>query len=746
MFARHLLERDAKPPAAGEKLTGELGKEAAWASARSEESGELEGGYAWAYAAVESEGERVAIAELAGASTLFVNGAPYVGDPYRYGFRGVPVALREGRNDLFVTGIRGGFSLRVRETDGPLVVGTWDVTLPDSASGEGAILVMNAAKGPFRLESPSEIRLAPLQVTKVPFQFDLGELDPGSHSLSIEIAARGVDRKVLPILPLEIRKPSEARRVTFRSDVDDSVQFYAVLPPAPKEPPAVGTGLVLTLHGAGVDALGQARSYSAKEDFWIVAPTNRRPYGFDWQDWGRLDAYEVLDRALAQSGVGAERVYLTGHSMGGHGTWSLAVNDPDRFAVVAPSAGWISFDTYGGRPKGTLADLWQRADGASRTLELMSNLARSPVCILHGSADDNVPVSEARDAMKAMGEPAPETWTLEVQEGGGHWWDGPESDGVDCVDWPPFFARFRRHLFRSRALSAPYGFATDVDWISVDPAVDAQDHWVRVEQTREYGEPFQVKGGYGYTSRQHDRVKVELETKNVRRLRIDAPGFGRSSRLTLDGVEVRPSTTGWYLRAEDGWHPDEDGPNSAEKSAAGSGPFKRAFDRRFVLVTGTIGDLVEDRELRELACYLANSWWYRGNGTATIVSDVDFLAQKPRHDGNVILFGNEDTNAAWKTLLAPSCPVRAKRGSIALRGASHEGDALACLFLQPRADVAALVGVFADSGPRGTRLLTTVPVFVSGVGLPDYTLFGPDVLERGDDGVIAAGWFDFAWR
>ena len=23
----------------------------------------------------------------------------------------------------------------------------------------------------------------------------------------------------------------------------------------------------------------------------VVAPTNRRPFGFDWQDWGRLDAY-----------------------------------------------------------------------------------------------------------------------------------------------------------------------------------------------------------------------------------------------------------------------------------------------------------------------------------------------------------------------------------------------------------------------------------------------------------------------
>jgi hypothetical protein len=68
------------------------------------------------------------------------------------------------------------------------------------------------------------------------------------------------------------------------------------------------------------------------------------------------------------------------------------------------------------------------------------------------------------------------------------------------------------------------------------------------------------------------------------------------------------------------------------------------------------------------------------------------------------------------------------------------------LFVYPRADSPALVGVFADTGPAGTRLLTTVPVFVSGVGLPDYALFGPTILTQGDGGVLAAGWFDHAWR
>ena len=56
-----------------------------------------------------------------------------------------------------------------------------------------------------------------------------------------------------------------------------------------------------------------------------------------------------------------------------------------------------------------------------------------------------------------------------------------------------------------------------------------------------------------------------------------------------------------------------------------------------------------------------------------------------------------------------------------------------------------LVGVFADTGPSGTRLGYTLAPFVSGVGYPDYAVFDTGVLSQGDGGVLAAGWFDHRW-
>ena len=229
--------------------------------------------------------------------------------------------------------------------------------------------------------------------------------------------------------------------------------------------------MVLSLHGAGVEATGQARSYAAKDWAVVVAPTNRRPFGFDWEAWGRLDAIEVLDDAMAQN-VDVERVYLTGHSMGGHGTWQLGVHFPGRFAVVAPSAGWRSFATYRGDPP--LAGALARANAASDTERYAANLAQRAVYVIHGSADDNVPVEESR-AMVALLDGVVEDLTYHEQPDAGHWWDGDAGPGADCVDWPPLF-----EVMADRRLDP---LELDFDFIVASPSVNATHAAVTIEAT-----------------------------------------------------------------------------------------------------------------------------------------------------------------------------------------------------------------------------------------------------------------------
>ena len=145
---------------------------------------------------------------------------------------------------------------------------------------------------------------------------------------------------------LEAVAPTEKHSNTFVSNIDGSLQYYAV---APQIDPKKGSALFLSVHGAGVEAIGQARAYQSKDWGTLVAATNRRPRGFNWEDWGRIDALEVLHLAKEKFHPDPQRIYLTGHSMGGHGTWFLGATYPDKWAAIAPCAGYPTLKARGRR-------------------------------------------------------------------------------------------------------------------------------------------------------------------------------------------------------------------------------------------------------------------------------------------------------------------------------------------------------------------------------------------------------------
>jgi predicted esterase len=779
VFARHLLARDAAPPVKDEKLTGELGKEQAWQERETKPDGSLDGEIGYAYTSIDSPAERVMLAKLSGASRLFVDGVGFVGDAYGYGFGGVPVALAKGRNDLYVTGVRDGMKLELVAPSDRIVFGAWDSTLPDVVAGDRtdatlkcSVLVLNASTSATSVQvmadtsnTPFEprsgyARIESLCPAKVPFDLEAARAigtTPGKISLPIffsPVGSKSSNDRVKGTLDLEVRAASAGRRITFFSPVDDSVQQCSILPPTGKReiiPPKV----VLTLHGAGVDSLGQINSYSPKPDFLLIAPTNRRPYGFDWQDWGRINVFEALQAGQAWMSTHGTPLYLTGHSMGGHGTWSLAVNYPDRFVAIAPSAGWASFDTYGKRPDGALKEMWLAADGSSDTLALVSNLKHTPTYILHGTADDNVPISEAKrmeDALKAIGAKP----LTHYQEGAGHWWDGDASPGVDCVDWPGIFDLFR-------ATPTP-PVPTEIDFTCADPSINATDAWIDLLQPVRYGHRLHVKA-----SVDKEKHRLVVETENVRRFRLNSTFPWTLSSCSIDAQDIDGQLPACYLRTGSDWKRESlssefsdtywtelaRGVTSGEKTPGASGPFKRAFDHEFALVYGTHGTAEENRELFERARSDLEGWWYRANGTPRLQSDDQC---KQSHStsalsSNVILYGNADTNSAWSWLIGDDAPIQVKRGSLKLGEHEWKGDDLGAVFVRPsgidanhKDAPACLVGAFADTGVRGARLGYTLAPFVSGVGYPDYAVFNSEVLAKGDGGILAAGWFDYAWK
>jgi predicted peptidase len=140
--------------------------------------------------------------------------------------------------------------------------------------------------------------------------------------------------------------------------------------------------LVLFLHGAGErgddlkDVLKHGIPKKAeREDFPFVALSPQCPASSWWtQMVSTLKAF--LDEAIATYAVDTDRVYLTGISMGGFGSWLLGADYPETFAAVAPICG-------GGRAEDGFPDKVLR-------------LKDVPVWAFHGAVDDVVPCRQSQ--------------------------------------------------------------------------------------------------------------------------------------------------------------------------------------------------------------------------------------------------------------------------------------------------------------------------------------------------------------
>jgi len=767
------------PPSPGDSVTLPGGTTPTWQPASADGDGwfqqptqaGLRGGYL--YLPVDLPARRVMLLEARGHGRAYVNGVPRTGDPYGNGLARLPVQLEPGVNHLLLRCGRRPVQARLVPPGSPLLLDTRDATLPDLRVGErldawGAVVLINAAAdqaGGFVLEvSGDDLEttrspvpaLPPLSIRKVGFRLVApAPATSGDKTVTLRVLRpRDGDPEQLATAAVQLhaRRPEGSYKTTFLSRIDGSVQYYAVTPAGTAPPGAGRPALFLSLHGAGVEATNQARSYAPKSWGHLVAPTNRRPFGFDWEDWGRLDAMEVLDHALHRLNADPQLVYLTGHSMGGHGVWNLGATFPDRFAALGPSAGWISFWSYSSRRESAddpVAALIQRAAAGSDTLAFASNYAHHGIYLLHGADDDNVPAEQAR-TMREHLEGFHRDFAWREQPGAGHWWNVSDEPGADCVDWARMFDLFARHRIPTADSIRQVSFTT------VNPGVSAWCHWVGIEAQQRLLEPASVDLRCDPLSR-----RFAGTTDNVARLslRVEHLEAGPPLSIHLDGQQIDDipwpgrGAQLWCRRTGDGWSVCQ-APPPAWKGPHRYGLFKDAFRNRVLFVYGTAGGEEHNAWTLAKARYDAETLWYRGNASVDVVADTEFDPAVHR-DRNVILYGNAETNRAWPALLGES-PVDVRSGAVQVGSRRISGDDLACLFIRPRpGSESASVGVVSGSGLAGMRLTDGLRYFLSGVAYPDCIVLGTDTLTSGRAGVRVAGFFgldwtvengEFAWR
>ncbi|WZL90467.1 alpha/beta hydrolase [Salinimicrobium sp. 3283s] len=732
------------------------------------------------YLEYDSGSEKTVIFEASGHTAALINGLPHEGDHYDFGWSLIPVKLNKGKNEFILTG--GRFShmrARLLEPNQPVQFTTRDMTLPDVQREDkedliGGIRIMNSNDSWLKGASIVTIvgshqnetnvpSVSPLNVRKVPFSIPVPEILPVGDTLNVLVQLKDRRGKIIDSTNIELAIKSKYahHKKTFISDIDGSVQYYSVAPSLTKEKEQ--QALFLSVHGASVEAVNQANAYKQKNWGHLVAPTNRRPFGFAWEDWGRLDALEVLEHAENLLKTDQQHTYLTGHSMGGHGTWYLGATYPDRFAAIAPAAGYPDlleyrhsfvrraaerpeeyFERFGmskseflksisaGYEKESdrlMDSMVRRAGNPSRTLKLENNYLHFGIYVLHGEADSVVPTFIAREMRERLGKFHNDFAYYEYPDGT-HWY------GDHSVDWPLIF-----DFFRARKIKSPEEI-DEIEFSTGSPGVSATSHFVTIYQQEK---PFEI------SSFKFDKEdgKVSLETENVEVLKLNFKEMGVSSldTMSIDNeiLPIKTSTENAFFRKNGGVWEVASTPSAAEKGPHRYGGFKDAFKNNMVFVFATRGSKEENEWYYNRAKFDAEKFYYRANGNVELVRDVDFRTDK-YSDRNVILYGNKSNNAAWNRLLKDS-PIQVTKNKLQVGDKTFSGEQWGAYFIFPRRDSdIASVGVITATGERGMKGAYANDYLENGTFFPDVMIFDDTMMKNGISGLKYSGFFDNSWN
>jgi len=142
--------------------------------------------------------------------------------------------------------------------------------------------------------------------------------------------------------------------------------------------------LLIFLHGSGErgDSLDLVKMHGPpsfvenRPDFPFITVSPQCPKG---TRWNAEDLQVMLEKLITKYRIDPARIYLTGLSMGGFGTWAWACKNPDQFAAIAPVCG-------GG------------------DVQFARELKNTPVWAFHGEADPVVPVKRTIEMVEAVNE------------------------------------------------------------------------------------------------------------------------------------------------------------------------------------------------------------------------------------------------------------------------------------------------------------------------------------------------------
>ncbi|GJJ75379.1 hypothetical protein EMPS_07737 [Entomortierella parvispora] len=549
--------------------------------------------------------------------------------------------------------------------------------------------------------------------------------DPLRFSLAFTLESRSKhkpnDRSRVMVSTANIRLDSrtwgEPYKYTFR-DFDGTIQYAAAIPPSHPQSSTNSAPIIVALHGAGVEVSQSPfwqQEYKQRERSWIVLPTGRSPWGYDWHGASIKNVMSTI-RGLRDYLPGvpdalrdvrgmqpdAERILMAGHSNGGQGAWYWVTHFPDLAIAATPAAGYVNikqYVPYSGWLSRSYTDSYLRGLLEASIIEYdndvhISNAVGVPILARTGSADDNVPPMNSRKMVRLGQENAHNLSAISLSEiqGEGHWFTGALHDGV-------MQGFLRMHL--KDDVSSNLSTATPAEEVVhpplpktfevnlVNPAGMESRGGILVEQLRI---PYRkgtlkvqiidtVPEGQATTS--PPTTAWVIKSTNIRRFKfLDSPALRKRmtgssvSHLILDGVTFElgdkvgqlssselaygtflrgaPSHEKkelWQFSASDNWL-------RTERHRETYGPAIQILEKRVIVVLGTHFETdslagTADR----IAKLIVHDIYLYGRADVEVLTDQEFCNMYQHEEEsapktNLILVGDAHQNVATKLVLA----------------------------------------------------------------------------------------------
>ncbi|MGD0015349.1 MAG: prolyl oligopeptidase family serine peptidase, partial [Bryobacteraceae bacterium] len=529
-------------------------------------------------------------------------------------------------------------------------------------------------------------------------------------------------------------RPYGFYRLAYVDEVDDSPQFCRAYLPGgyarSKKWP-----LVIKLHGYNPPNPDYVRwwaadsrhsladeEYAGRQGIIYLEPHGRG--NLTYLGLGDQDVVRAIRLAKEQFSVDEDRVYLTGDSMGGWGTWNVATRHPDLFAAIAPIFGGMDYHSV--LPEAELA----RLNPLDRFLEekqsswaMAEGLLHMPMLVHHGDVDRSVNVEFSRYGVRLL-----ERWGYNVRyvELPGYAHEDLNVMG-NIIEW---FLAHRRvaNPGRVRIRSAELRYASA--------------YWAKVEQCASPREFMVVDAEIV------DANTIRVDSQNVLALTL-SPGAGlidpaKPVRVVWNGEpRVMKVQDGWLRLRASGY---EEGP--LEKNGRIAGPLGDILNTPFAIVTGTASaDAAMNEVCRRKAEALAESWRQWQRQPPRVFKDSE-LSDQDAARYSLILIGGPDANLVARRL-ATKLPLEITAGQVKIGGRSFPAsDARVQVIFPNPLNPQRYVLLVAATSAGGmyfwvpNRLRTADFDF----SIEDGHVPGGQERVAPTDLWVAGGWFDHRWQ